>query len=81
MIGAGPIHSTIVDVPEIRAQMVQTLVLHLVPENPQHSQTQHHWNLTIKLCSVISRTLIGGSYASAEVQSVYSIAPADWTNL
>ena len=38
----------------------------------------HHWNLTIRLFSVISRTLIGGwSYPSAEVQSVYSTAPTD----
>ena len=32
----------------------------------------------IRLFSVLSRTLIGGvSYPSAEVQSVYSTAPAD----
>ena len=36
---------------------------------------QHHWNLTIRLLSVISRTLVrGGSYLSAVVQSVYSTA-------
>ena len=43
---------------------------------------QHHCNLTIRLFSVISRTLVecgGGSYSSAEKQSVYSTAPADWT--
>ena len=39
---------------------------------------QHYWDLTIRLFSVISRTLMGGSYPSAEVQSVYSTAPADW---
>ena len=34
---------------------------------------QHHWNLTIRLFSVLSRTLVGGwSYTSAEKQSVYS---------
>ena len=33
--------------------------------------------LNIRLFSVLSRTLIGGSYPSAEVQSVYSTAPAD----
>ena len=32
----------------------------------------------IILFNVISRTLIGGSYPSAEVQSVYSTAPANW---
>ena len=37
---------------------------------------QHHWNLTIRLSSLISRTLIwGGSYSSAEVGSVHFIAP------
>ena len=39
---------------------------------------QYYWNLTIKLFSVISRTLVGGgSYPSAEMQSVYSTALAD----
>ncbi len=33
----------------------------------------------MRLFSVISRTLVReGSYPSAEVQSVYSTAPADW---
>ena len=46
-----------------------------IPQKPQH-----YWNLTIRLFSVIYRTLIGGgrSYPVAEVQSVYSTAPADW---
>ena len=37
-------------------------------------------NLTIRLFSVISRTLIlwGGSYHSAETLLVYSTAQADW---
>ena len=36
-------------------------------------------SLTIRLFSVIFRTLIGrGFNPSAEVQSVYSTAPADW---
>ena len=36
--------------------------------------------LTIRLFSVISRTLVGGgSYPTAEKLSVYSTAPADWT--
>ena len=38
---------------------------------------QHCWNLTIRLFSVISRTLVGGSYPYAEVQSVYFTASAD----
>ena len=42
----------------------------------------HHWNLTIRLFSVISRTLIGEwSYTSAEKLSRYSTAPANWTFL
>ena len=39
---------------------------------------QYRWNLTIRFFSVISMTLIGvGPYPSAEVQSVYSTAPAN----
>ena len=46
---------------------------------PHSPKLQHYWNLTIRLFSVISRTLVGGGgYPSAEVQSVYSTAPADW---
>ena len=47
---------------------------------------QNYWSITIRLFSVISRTLVvvvvvgGGSYPSAEVQSVYSTAPADWAS-
>ena len=45
---------------------------------PPHSpKSQHHWNLAIRLFSVISRTLIEWSYTSAEEQSVYSTVPAD----
>ena len=42
---------------------------------------QHYWNLTIKLFSVIPGHSLGGvgSYPSAEMQSVYSIAPAEWS--
>ena len=41
---------------------------------------QHYWNLTIRLFNVISRTFVGrGSYPSAEMQSVYSTASANWT--
>ena len=48
-----------------------------------HSSNFHHyWNLTIRLFSVITRTLVGGgggvSYPSAEVQAVHSTAVADW---
>ena len=43
---------------------------------------QHYWNLNIRLFSVICRTFVGGwSYPSAEMQSVYSITPADWLRL
>ena len=43
---------------------------------------QHYWNLTIRLFCVISKTIVGGgSYPSAEKQSVYSIAPANWANI
>ena len=44
-----------------------------------HSPNLQSWSLTIKLFNVISRTPIGkGSYPSAEIQSLYSTAPADW---
>ena len=46
----------------------------------QHSpKLLHYRRLTISLFSVLSRTLIEewGSYPSAEMQSVYSTAPAD----
>ena len=36
------------------------------------------WSLHIGWSSVIYRTLIGGVIPSAEKQSVYSTAPADW---
>ena len=40
---------------------------------------QHHCNLTIRLFSVISKTLVGrGSSSSAEKQLVYSTAQANW---
>ena len=39
---------------------------------------QHYWNLTIRLFSVISGTLVADrSYPSTEKQSVYSIDPAN----
>ena len=39
---------------------------------------QHYWSLTIRLFSVIYRRLVGKSYRLAEMQSVYSTAPAHW---
>ena len=47
-----------------------------------HSSKLQNWNFTIRLFSVISRTLIGGgSYPSAEMQSVNSTALDDWARL
>ena len=45
-------------------------------------KAQNYWSLTIRLFHVISRTLAAdeGSYYSAEMQSVYSTAPADWAH-
>ena len=45
---------------------------------PHSQRLQHCWNFTIRLFTVLSRTLMGGSYPSAAKQSVYSSAPADW---
>ena len=46
------------------------------------SKLQHYRNVTIRLFSVISKTLVGqGSYPSAEKQSVYSAATADCANI
>ena len=40
---------------------------------------QHYWNSSIRLFSDISRTLVWGVFSpSAEMQSVYSAAPATW---
>ena len=48
--------------------------------NPK--KLKDYWSITIRLFSIITRTLIGenggGSYLSAEMQSVYSTASADW---
>ena len=43
----------------------------------------YYWSLTIKLFSEIFRTFVWGeeSYPSAEMQLVYSAAPADWAML
>ena len=50
---------------------------------PHSPKPQHHWNLTIRLFSVISRTLVAGvgSYPSAEKLSVYSTALANWATI
>ena len=45
---------------------------------PHSPKLQHYWSLTIRLFSVISRRDVGGSYHSAEMQSVYSTASANW---
>ena len=37
---------------------------------PHTAKLQHHWSLAIRLFSVITRTLVMGSYSSAEMQSV-----------
>ena len=43
--------------------------------DPHSPMLLHYWNLTIRLFSIISTTLVeGGSYPSAEMQSVYSTA-------
>ena len=44
------------------------------------AKLQHYWSLTIRLFSVISRTLFEESYPSTEMQSLYSAAPANWVN-
>ena len=46
-----------------------------------HSLKIHqYWKLTIRVSTLISRTLFAGVgyYHSADVQSVYSVAPDDW---
>ena len=49
-----------------------------IPHIPQ-SFSNTYWSLTIRLFSVVSRTLLEGVLPlSAEVQSAHSIAPADW---
>ena len=46
-----------------------------------HPPKLQDWSLSIRLFSAISRTLVRRwwSYPSAEMQSVYSTAPADWS--
>ena len=43
-----------------------------------YSKPQCCWNLTIRLFSIISRTLVGGDVLPLCREAVYSIAPADW---
>ena len=45
---------------------------------PLSSKPQYYWSFTTRLFCVLCRTLVRGSYTSAETQSVYSIDPADW---
>ena len=47
---------------------------------PHSTKLHHHSNLTNRLFSVLSRTLVRGFYPYTEVQSVYSTAPAEWAN-
>ena len=46
--------------------------------DPHFPKLQHYWNLTVRLFSVISRTLIGGVLPLTKKQLVYSIARANW---
>ena len=46
---------------------------------PYSPWPRYYWDLTIRLFSIIYRTLVRGSYPSAEKQSMYCTAPADWT--
>ena len=39
---------------------------------------QYYWSLTIRLISVVSRTLVRESYSPTEMQSLYSAVPTDW---
>ena len=42
---------------------------------------KHHWSLSIRLFSVISRTLVGvGSYLSSEMQLEYFTPSANWAD-
>ena len=48
---------------------------------PHFPKLKHHWNLTIRLFSVISGHSLEKSYPSAEMQSVYSTALAEWAKV
>ena len=45
---------------------------------PHSPNLQYYWSLTIRFFSVITGHSLGEPYPSAEVESVYSTAPADW---
>ena len=45
---------------------------------PHSPKLQNFWSLTIRLFRVITGDSLGYSYRSAEKQSVYSAAPANW---
>ena len=47
---------------------------------PHSPKLEHYWRLTIRLFSVIPKTLIEG-ILHGEVQSVYSTAPTNWANI
>ena len=49
--------------------------VHYIPQIPTD------WSLAIRWFNVTFRTLVGGSFTpSVEIQSVYSTAPAEWTD-
>ena len=50
-------------------------------EDSAFSKLQRYRNLTIRWFSIISKTLAGESYSSAEIHLIYSTAPADWASL
>ena len=45
-------------------------------DTPYSLKLQHYWSLTIRLCNISGHSLKGRSYLSAEMQFVYSAAPA-----
>ena len=47
---------------------------------PYSPKLLNYWSLTIRLFQVICWTIIGKSYPSTEMLSVYSAAPVDWVN-
>ena len=48
-------------------------------DTPLFPKLRHYWNLIIRLCSIIFRTLVGrGSYFSEEKQPVNCTAPTYW---
>ena len=47
-------------------------------EGKSYSPKLQNWSLTIRWFNVVPKTLGGGSYPFAEMQLVYSTAPANW---